>query len=44
MEHSKAEVVLLEAMIEKINERQLQVLEDLELTLVGGGSGDVVFA
>lgn len=44
MEHNKAEVVLLETTTEKVNELHMQVLDDLQLTLVGGGGGDVVFA
>lgn len=44
MEHNKSEVVLLEMTIEKVNELHMQALDELQLALVGGGGGDVVFA
>lgn len=44
MEYSKAEVVLLEATIEKAYDLHIEVLDELDLALVGGGGGDVVFA
>ena len=44
MEHNKAEVVLIETTIEVVSELHMQVLDELQLALVGGGGGDVVFA
>lgn len=44
MEHNKAEVVLLGITVEKVNELHFQALDELQLALVGGGGGDVVFA
>lgn len=42
MEISKSEVAALEVAVVEI-EKSLQVLDELQLSLVGGGMGDVVF-
>ena len=44
MEHKMAEVIVLEMTLEKVNDLHMQALDELQLALVGGGGGDVVFA
>jgi hypothetical protein len=44
MENTKIELALVEEAIEKSSAEQLKQLADLQLALVGGGNGDVVFA
>ena len=43
MEHAKLEMKLLEEAVSKDQERSVQELTDLQLALVGGGCGEVVF-
>lgn len=42
MEISKSEVAALEQAVVEI-EKSVQVMDELQLSLVGGGMGDVVF-
>ena len=42
MEISKQEIVIIQEAVEKSHDSAIKVLADLELALVGGGSGDVV--
>ena len=44
MEHTKTELALLEKATSEINEPKVWELNELQLALVGGGGGDVVFA
>jgi len=44
METSKVELAQIEMTNEQVNAEMLKNLNDLQLALVGGGSGDVVFA
>jgi hypothetical protein len=41
MEFTKIEVALIEATISETSDGQLQELNDLQLALIGGGSGEV---
>ena len=43
MEISKVETKVVEALINEVQDEQLRSLTDLQLALVGGGIGDVVF-
>ena len=43
MEISKIESKAVEALVNEVQEEQLRDLNDLQLALVGGGIGDVVF-
>ena len=44
MEHAKTEIAILEKTVEFAVQEQLRELNDLQLALIGGGGGDVVFA
>ena len=44
MEHAKTEIVALEQTLETAHSAHLAQLSELQLALVGGGAGDVVFA
>ncbi|HUQ99258.1 MAG TPA: hypothetical protein VM166_07385 [Gemmatimonadaceae bacterium] len=44
MEYAKTEITILEKTIEEAREEQIRELNDLQLALIGGGGGDVVFA
>jgi hypothetical protein len=44
MEHGKVEINVVEKAAELANEVKLSELNDLQLALVGGGCGEVVFA
>ncbi len=44
MEFTKAEINAVEVAVEEQKSADARVLESLELALVGGGMGDVVFA
>ena len=43
MEISKVETKVLEALVSEVQEEELRSLSDLQLAVVGGGIGDVVF-
>jgi len=43
MEISKIESQVVETLINEVQDEQLRSLSDLQLALVGGGIGDVVF-
>ena len=43
MEFTKTEVIAVEQVTEQANDESLRELRDLQLALVGGGIGDVVF-
>jgi len=43
MEISKTETQVLETLINEVQDEQIRSLTDLQLVLVGGGIGDVVF-
>jgi hypothetical protein len=43
MEISKVETKVLEKLLDEVQNEQLRSLTDLQLALVGGGIGDVVF-
>jgi len=44
MEYAKKEIAILEQTICEVEVAQATELSDLQLLLVGGGAGDVVFA
>jgi len=44
MEHAKIEIAFVEKTVEEAGRVPLCELNDLQLALVGGGGGDVVFA
>ena len=44
MEHAKTEIAAVEQTLEVAAAEQMRELNDLQLALVGGGAGDVVFA
>jgi hypothetical protein len=44
MEHAKMEIAILEKTVEDAAQQQLRELSELQLALIGGGGGDVVFA
>lgn len=44
MEHAKIEIAFVEKTVEEAAREQVRELNDLQLALVGGGGGDVVFA
>ena len=44
MEHATVEFAVLEKAVEVAGQDRLRELDDLQLALVGGGGGDVVFA
>jgi hypothetical protein len=44
MESTKVEFAVVEEAIEQANAEQLKQLADLQLVLMGGGCGEVVFA
>ena len=44
MEHANIEIAFVEKTVEDAVRVQLRELNDLQLALVGGGGGDVVFA
>ena len=44
MEHAKTEIAAVEQTVEIACAEQMRELNDLQLALVGGGAGDVVFA
>lgn len=43
MEYAKKEIAVLEQAVADAAEEQIRELNELQLLLVGGGSGDVVF-
>ena len=43
MEISKIETKVLEALVSEVQEEELRSLNELQLAMVGGGIGDVVF-
>ena len=43
MEYSKKEIEVLAAVVEKADETEVRELDQLQLAMVGGGSGDVSF-
>ncbi len=43
MEMSKVETEVLNVAVSEVTQDQLRQLSDLQLALVGGGSGEVVF-
>jgi hypothetical protein len=43
MEVSKVEIAVVEKAVSESTDRQLRDLSDLQLALVGGGIGEVVF-
>ena len=43
MEYSKNEIAILEEAVTKVVESEVQELDQLQLAMVGGGSGDVSF-
>ena len=43
MEISKIETQVVETLINEVQDEQLRSLSELQLALVGGGIGDVVF-
>jgi hypothetical protein len=43
MDLNKTEVAALERAVSEVNEHQVKELNDLQLVLVGGGIGEVVF-
>ena len=44
MEKTKIDALALQRLISEVAESQLSDLSDIQLAIVGGGSGDVVFA
>lgn len=44
MEHATVELAFLEMAVEDAGQDKLRELNELQLALVGGGGGDVVFA
>ncbi len=44
MEIAKNELAVVEEAVQEASRKEIQELNDLQLALVGGGIGDVVFA
>ena len=44
MEKTKIDALALQRLISEVAESQLSDLSDIQLAIIGGGSGDVVFA
>jgi hypothetical protein len=43
MEHANIEIVKLESAVNEATDIQLRELNDLQLAIIGGGTGEVVF-